>query len=358
MEQASGRVQEIETGGTGSEPVGDRPMTSQAALAATGNDPQAGGNAHARINPEALLKLGQLLRAGGYRFTTVTPASHAVINARPGNEWATDVCGVFGWSRPFRQSALPKPVFELMREAGVLARHGEGWRSLVRLSSLQGQLFFHSAYPTQETDAVFLGPDTYRYAAAIRRHVAAQASKPKRAVDIGCGNGAGAILLALDCPGAQVIAVDINDAALMLTDVNARLAGVPGVVTRNSNLLRATQGKFDLVIANPPYLLDPTERAYRHGGGSLGEGLSLAIVDAALERLAPGGSLLLYTGVAIVNGQDRFFELVSTRLGSAGVEWDYEELDPDVFGEELVQPAYAQADRIAVVLLTVRAAAQ
>ena len=37
-----------------------------------------------------------------------------------------------------------------------------------------------------------------------------------------------------------------------------------------------------------------------------------------------------------------------------GWEWRYEELDPDVFGEELEVPAYRQVERIAAVLLTLR----
>jgi hypothetical protein len=35
------------------------------------------------------------------------------------------------------------------------------------------------------------------------------------------------------------------------------------------------------------------------------------------------------------------------------MRWSYAEVDPDVFGEELETPAYADADRIAAVVLTV-----
>jgi hypothetical protein len=50
---------------------------------------------------DALVALGHSLQAAGYRFTTVTPATHERVNARLGNAWATDLRGVFGWSRPF-----------------------------------------------------------------------------------------------------------------------------------------------------------------------------------------------------------------------------------------------------------------
>lgn len=306
---------------------------------------------------EALLELARALKRDGYRFATVTPATHALVNGRPGNRWAADLAGVFGWSRPFLPEVLPAGIFALMQAAGVAEREGDGWRSRVRLSSLHGQLFIHSAYPTRETDAVFFGPDTCRFAAALKRHLRARGAGLRRAVDIGCGAGPGAILTALDCPQARVFALDINHRALRLTALNATLAGSPNVVAQHSDLLSAVDGEFDLIAANPPYLLDATQRAYRHGGGELGEGLSLAIVRAALDRLSPGGSLLLYTGVAIVGGADRFRSAAAQMLAHARMEWEYAELDPDVFGEELLQPAYSAADRIAAVLLTAQRSA-
>ena len=300
----------------------------------------------------ALLELGQALKGAGYRFTTVTPATHALVNARPGNQWAQDLAGVFGWSRPFQPHVLPPGMFALMHAAGVAERHGEGWRSLTRLSSLRDQLIFHSAFPTSEADAVFFGPDTYRFASALDRYLAARRAGIRRAIDVGCGAGPGAILTAVRHSAAKVFAVDINERALHLTALNAALAGARNVDVRHSDLLSAVDGEFDLIAANPPYLLDATQRAYRHGGGELGEGLSLAIVRAAVARLAPGGTLLLYTGVAITRGFDRFRAAVGELLESTAMEWDYSELDPDVFGEELREPAYAEVDRIAVVVLT------
>jgi hypothetical protein len=80
--------------------------------------------------------------------------------------------------------------------------------------------------------------------------------------------------------------------------------------------------------------------------------LSLRILETAIERLAPDGTLLLYTGSAIVGGEDRFLADSRTRLAGSGLSWTYREVDPDVFGEELEQGLYAAADRIAAVLLT------
>ena len=290
-----------------------------------------------------------MVQATGYRFITPTPATHARVNARPGNTRARDLQGVLGWSRPFDVSAVPANLLAAMHEGNVVVPAEQGWRSLVRASSLNGMLFLHSAYPTTADDSVFFGPDTYRFAQAIEPVLARPVL---RAVDIGCGAGPGAVLIARAHPEAEVFGVDINEAALRLTRANADAAGVAVNAVR-SDLMTEVPGQFDLIVANPPYMVDPSARAYRHGGGVLGAGLSLKILDAAIERLAPGGTLLLYTGAAIVDGRDPLRDAASARLAGSSLEWCYREVDPDVFGEELEAGAYAEADRIAAVTLTV-----
>lgn len=300
----------------------------------------------------ALLELARTLKKEGYRFTTVTPATHARVNSRPGNAWAAGVRDVFGWSRPFREGAVSPDLMQRMRAAGIIEPYADGWRSLVRLSSLQGDLFVHSAYPTVESDAVFFGPDTYRFISSLMQLLGSRPGAVRRAADIGCGAGPGAIVLARAYPEAEVFAADINESALRLTGINAALAGTPNVTPRVSNLLSGLDGEFDIIIANPPYLLDAGERTYRHGGGDYGEGLALDIVRAARTRLAAGGTLFLYTGTAVVDGVDCFQSRLAEITGRDGFEWRYRELDPDVFGEELSEPAYDRIDRIAAVALT------
>jgi SAM-dependent methyltransferase len=303
---------------------------------------------------QGLLRLGRALLACEYRFTTVTPATHARVNARRGNEIARTVEDVFGWNRPFvDRSVLSEPLWNAARDAGVLAVEDGIWRATLRASTLGGELFFHSAYPTTAPDAVFFGPDTYRFCAALARYLAS-GIVIHRAVDIGCGAGPAAIMIALAHPAAEVIAVDINDGALRLTRVNAALAGAGQVGACRSDLLSDVDGCFDLIVANPPYLLDADERVYRHGGGSLGEGLSVAIAQLADARLAEAGTLLLYTGSAVANGTDGVCTALQPVIASSSLTWVYEEIDPDVFGEELLEPAYAGCDRIAAVLATAR----
>lgn len=302
------------------------------------------------IDTDALLVLGQALQHAGYQFTTVTPATHRRVNGRPENARARDLRGVFGWSRPFGPATLPAEIVTLMRNAGVLVEREDGLRAAVRASTIGSRLYFHSAFPTKDDDSVFFGPDTYRYIAALRREMETM-TPPSRAVDIGAGSGAGAIEVAARFPQCEAIAVDINDRALSLTGVNARLAGTANVVARHSDLLKDLDGEFDLVLSNPPYILDRARLRYRHGGDMRGAGMSLQIVDAAMDRLRPGGTLLLYTGIAIVDGRDEFLDTIRPRLDAACASWTYEELDPDIFGGQLDCEGYEEVERIAAVWL-------
>ena len=306
-----------------------------------------------QLADRALLNLGRGLKESGYRFITPTPLTHERMYRRLGTPLAMNLRDVFGWSMPFDNDLLPEAFREELQQAGVIEKHDALWRSSVRWSSLGDLLFAHSPYPTVEADAVFFGPDSYRFAQVIEAHLQQRFEPLKRAVDIGCGAGVGALVVAHARHDAEVLAVDINPRALRLTAVNAELAGLANVSVYQSDVLTSVEGEFDLIVANPPYMNDDRQRAYRHGGGALGEQLSVRIAGESLGRLAVGGSLLLYTGVAMVAGGDPFLDAVKPLLASDAYGWTYRELDPDVFGEELDKPGYERVERIAVVALTV-----
>ncbi len=302
---------------------------------------------------EALLSLGRELKRSGYRFTTVTPATHhRVLGRRATSPHRSE--DVFGWSRSFAAGDIPAHHVQLLAAAGELDAAGSLLRSRVRFSTLADQIFVHSAYPTEASDAVFFGPDTYRFARLIRQSLP-QVPGPLRLLDIGAGSGAGGLYASSLLPDAvsSIVLSDINPRALRFSRINAQLNEIPEVEIVDSNLFAHLGGGFDVIIANPPYLVDPLKRLYRHGGGSLGSELSLEIVRQALDHLAPSGRLILYSGSAIVNGVDELRNSLGPILDRRDLRFRYEEIDPDVFGEELDQWPYEKADRVAVIGLTV-----
>ena len=310
---------------------------------------------------QALLQLGRWLRTSRYRFTTGTPATHARVNARPEARQARSVRDVFGWSRPFDAALLPEAMLGWLRQGDLLEQGGVLLRSRVRFSSLGAQLYAHSSFPTGDADAVFFGPDTYRFANLIESELQRQAlATGARIVDVGCGAGPGGMVAALASTAAdpQLVLADISEKALLHARANAALAQLDRVDFALSDLYAGVAGQFDLIVSNPPYLVDASARTYRDGGGPLGGGLSERIVAEGLPRLAPGGRLVLYTGAAIVDGADPLFAALQPLLQRRGWRFSYRELDPDVFGEELDLPAYQRADRIAAVALVVERPAQ
>ncbi|MES2499515.1 MAG: class I SAM-dependent methyltransferase [Pseudomonadota bacterium] len=303
-------------------------------------------------NSDALIDLLKLLSRQNYINYAITPHSHAIVNARPDNLMAKDSIGALGWSREFTASVSGDELFNLLQKAKVLEVSEHGWKCKIRVSTYDNVQFIHSSFPTNHHDSVFFGPDTYRFVRAIELHLSdLNPAKIKRAVDICSGSGIAAIIMGLAMPDCEVIGVDINDRALELSRINALAANACNVEFLKSDLLKNVEGQFDLIVANPPYLIDKLEREYRHGGGEFGEQLSLDIIDTALARLAPNGTLLLYTGSVIVNGRDSFKEKLNSKLSRLNQAYTYQELDPDVFGEELLNPVYAGCDRIAAVLV-------
>lgn len=292
--------------------------------------------------------LGQLLgelREARYRFVPPTPETHRRVIARLGE--AQDARGVFGWSLDFRRETLPAGWFELMDHAGVLERRGALYRSAVRVASLGECLFLHSAFPTDQADSVFFGPDSYRFVRFLQRELAGSPA-PDALVDIGAGSGVGGICAARMLPGARAALVDINPLALRFAAINARHNCVPADTAEGSGV-EPVEGPIALAITNPPFIVDPAGRAYRDGGAMLGAGLSLDWALATAAKLAPGGRLLLYTGSAIVAGIDRLEAALREALPSDRYILRYEEIDPDIFGEQLDEPPYRTVERIAAV---------
>ena len=299
---------------------------------------------------EPLLQLLRILKSDGYGFVAVTPATHARVVSRPLSSRPT-LRDIFGWNRLFTKEDVDPELLACLRAADAVEAGAEGLRSKLRVASLGDDLFVHGAYPTDAADSVFFGPDTYRFA----RWIAAQLgelSEIRWLVDMGAGTGAGAIAAARSAAVQRTTLVDINESALRYAAINAQAAGI-AVETLHAAEMPAGP---DVMIANPPYLMDRQGRAYRDGGALLGGELALDWCRQALGRLAPGGRILLYTGAAIVDGKSPLLEEMVRACDEAGAAISIEEIDVDVFGEELSAAGYGAVERIGAYGITIRTA--
>lgn len=139
------------------------------------------------------------------------------------------------------------------------------------------------------------------------RSRAGAAGEGLRIADLGTGSGCIAVTLALELPGAEVVAVDLAPKALAVAGENARRLGA-------GERVRLVEGSWleplgdrpglDLVVANPPYVAEPEvaglmsevrdhEPRLALVAGPDGMDAYAAIATGLAAALAPGGAVVV-----------------------------------------------------------------
>ena len=142
----------------------------------------------------------------------------------------------------------------------------------------------------------------------LRERLRPWVSRPvRRALDLCTGSGCLAILLALAFRKATVDATDISRPALAVARKNVRLHRLGRrVKPAHADLFPRGRGKYDLIVANPPYVGAAAMRRlppeYRRepkialAGGADGLAFVRRILEQARAFLRPGGWLVVETG--------------------------------------------------------------
>lgn len=134
-------------------------------------------------------------------------------------------------------------------------------------------------------------------------------SMPARVLDLGTGSGAIALAIASeteDIDGLEITGVDVSEPALDVAIENGLSLGLDQRVSfHRSDLLEQVDGKFDLILANLPYLRDDQ----RH-----------ASIQAEPD-------LALYAGSDGLDLYRRMFDQLDSHVTSRGVT--VLEIDPD-----------------------------
>ena len=138
-------------------------------------------------------------------------------------------------------------------------------------------------------------------------------------VDLGTGSGAIALAIKRQRPQARVVATDSSAAALVVAQRNAVKHGLE-VEFRHGSWLEPLAGeRFDLIVANPPYVSAGDHHLRQLGfepqlalvGGIDGLDGIREIAAAAPRHLLPGGRLLVEHGM----GQEQAVREVLDRAG-------------------------------------------
>jgi release factor glutamine methyltransferase len=186
------------------------------------------------------------------------------------------------------------PLRELVRRRG----QNEPLQHLLGTVEFCGNIFLC------DKRALVPRPETEEFVGLVESRIVNRKSK---IVDLGTGAGVIALSLAKKNPEAEIIATDISGDALLLAHENAVRLGVARVQFLKSDLLDKIDGKFDLVVANLPYisrhdrnqlapevLRDPEVALF---AGEKGDEIIRRLIETAPPYLSAGGLLALEIGL-------------------------------------------------------------
>ncbi|GAA1998877.1 class I SAM-dependent methyltransferase [Brevibacterium samyangense] len=159
------------------------------------------------------------------------------------------------------------------------------------------------------------------------------------ALDLGTGCGIQALLLARHAD--RVVATDISPRALGIAALNAGLAGVTTIEFRQGSLFEPVPERFDLVVANPPFVITPQGRTttleYRDGGAT-GDGIMRALLTGTPDHLEPDGQAAFLGNWEYGPGRDLPTEWVSEPAGDTSVMViERERMDPVTYAETWIR---------------------
>lgn len=202
----------------------------------------------------------------------------------------------FGMTRLELYTSFDRPLTEAERAEARALVERRGHRE--PLAYVLGEWGFR--HLTLKTDARALVPRPETEVVVERALAAIAGSEAPRVVDVGTGSGAIALAIAQERPDAIITATDISPDALALARENAERLEL-AVAFVETDLLETLDGPFDLVVSNPPYVLEeeiaalqPEVRDFEPRVALVGD-LTSQLGAQASERLAAGGAIVLET---------------------------------------------------------------
>jgi release factor glutamine methyltransferase len=169
--------------------------------------------------------------------------------------------------------------------------HERGYRAALA-EGKEGQVFDHLGR------TIRVPPDVQpitRMARLLGEAVLAEVRETDRVLDMGTGSGVNAILAA--SRSSAVLAVDISAPAVAAARANAAANGVAErVEVRESDVFDAVDGRFDLIVFDPPFRWFAPRSILEAATTDENYGALTRFFAGAREHLAPGGRMLIFFG--------------------------------------------------------------
>ena len=168
-----------------------------------------------------------------------------------------------------RHTHIVEPMYEVVDDLAEVALAAfQRMASGEPLQYIIGKAWFYNREFKVTPDVLIPRPET-----EILVSEAVSGSRPSRVMDMCTGSGCIAWTLALEMPGTEVVAVDISDGALKVASSQdfaqeiAKTGALAPEFIKSDVLAKeldsAIEGKFDLIVSNPPYVMDKEKEFMR-----------------------------------------------------------------------------------------------
>ena len=243
---------------------------------------------------ESLRGLREALRDAGYseRATRAAaaagdplrePAARAVVQGLAlGADPLSRLIALFALGEPVDAAAVPGLDLAGLEAHGLVRRERDRVFPLVRIDEIDGA-YVCSDLTLEEAGAIPPVSRSTRLSAAFTPR-----AKVAAALDLCAGSGTHALLAARHA--GRVVATDLSTRALDLARLNAGLNDVANIEMRAGSFLEPVRGeRFDLVVANPPYVISPDRDFLYRDAGLPGDELSRTLLAELPALLEDGG---------------------------------------------------------------------
>jgi len=278
----------------------------QPAVLPSGDDARRVGDL---LRAHSIHEVGLLRVLGTRDMTEASALDMASRLARTNGETpAHTLIRLFFFGIPVRGEALARAISPMTLEQwaawGLVHLSGENARAGVQLYP-DGEQVFATDMPQFENgrmvvpEACVMTPGTTTKAVknlAIRRPVGS-------ALDVGTGCGILGIFAA--AYARHAVATDLTQRSVDFARFNAIINNVNNFESVRGSLLEPVRDrKFDAILANPPFVISPSNRYIYRDGGMHGDMFIQSLIVQAAGALNPGGTCQFLCDWAHVQGQN------------------------------------------------------
>jgi len=203
-----------------------------------------------------------------------------------------------------RRALAPVPVEELA-EGGVVAIDGDDVEARITVRPLDAPAAWVVAHDRTPRAGAPLAADHVIGVSASSMALAGATVRRPGVSTLDIGTGCGVQALFASSHSERVVASDLNPRAASLATMTMDLNGVDNVEVRTGDMLDPAAGEaFGLVVANPPFVISPSERYLFRDAAAPVDEVCRTLVRSVPAHLVDGGHFQCLASWAHVAGED------------------------------------------------------